>query len=99
GPSGIEEIPQADTGPRLVELAPLGHAVDVEGRSGGRHRLQLVEVEGERAIDEPVDRQAPVTRAVVRNVADVQHGKAVGEVLTRRQSGRVVALLDQLFAI
>ena len=73
--------------------------MDVEGRRHSRHRLQLGEVDRERVVDEAVDGQVPLTRRVRGHVADVEHWEAFGEVLARRQSARVVPLLDQFLAI
>ena len=50
----------------------------------------------ERPIDQAVDPQVPLARLVRRDVADVQHREAVGEVLAGRQAGGVVPSLDEL---
>ena len=50
-------------------------------------------------VDEPVDRQIPLPRLVVGDVADVQHREAVGRVLPRRQPRRVDALLDEVLTV
>ena len=84
----LEQVAHAHAGPRRVELAPLRHAVDVERQGHRRHRLQLVEVDGERLVDQAVDRQVPLARRVRRHVADVENRKSIGEVLTRAATDR-----------
>ena len=58
----LEQVAHAHTRPRRVELAPLRDAVDVERQRHRRQRLQLVEVERERSVDQAVDRQVPLAR-------------------------------------
>ena len=92
----LEQVADAHAGPRRVELRPLGDAVDVAGQGDRWQRLQLREVEAERPVDQTGHLQVPRLGVVRRDVADVQHGEAVGQVLAGRQAGGVVPALDEL---
>jgi hypothetical protein len=95
----LEQVAHAHTRPRGVELAPLRHAVDVEGEGGGWHRLQLVEADRERLVHQAVDRQRPLAGRIRGYVADVQHREAFRQVLALRQARRVDALLHQFVTV
>ena len=90
----FQQVTNPHTGPRGVELRPLGDAVDVKGRGDGRHLAEFAEPDGERSVDQAGDRQVPLAGRVLGHVADVEHREAVGQVLTWWQPRRVVTLGD-----
>src|SRR5579872_1967787 len=91
GPGELRELAPADALELRVEPAPAGDAVDV-GRDLGRgQRGQLLVAEAERLLDLAGHLQRPGREVDVRDVAGVEHGPLVREVLAGREAGWVEA--------
>jgi hypothetical protein len=80
-----------DAAEARVEAAPPRDAVDVGRHLRGRQRAELLVVERDLLLDLAGDPQLPGRRIDVRDVARVQDGPLLGQILARRQPRGVVA--------
>jgi hypothetical protein len=85
-----------DAAERRVEPAPARDAVDVDDHLRCRQRAELVVAQPRLALDLAEDAEVPAREVDVRDVAGVEHGPLLGEVLPRRQPPRIQAALAQL---
>src|SRR4051794_35782509 len=85
----LRELTPVDALEVRVEAAPARDAVDVGRDLGRRQCPQLVEAERHRLLDLAAQLERPRRDVDVRNLASVEDGPLLREVLPRRQAGRV----------
>ena len=84
-PNKFSEGEEGDAGPADVELAPGGDAMEVAHVFELREGVEFLPGEGPWVLDQAADFQAPIARRNLRADAEIEHGKAGGEVLARRE--------------
>ena len=89
GVDGRQQRVDRDAPPCRVELRPLRHAVDVDGRGLRRKRQKLLPRPRHRLVHLPADREAPLVERRVRGRPRREHREVPRHVLARGNARRI----------